>query len=78
MLVNCFEESRESISLELQMETLDSWHNDRETREQKHMLKNYDLPMLDLDDAQGTLKTQQIVWLNRDQLEPTPTLYQYD
>jgi hypothetical protein len=28
MLVNCIEENRESISLELQMETLDSWHKE--------------------------------------------------
>ena len=28
MLVNCFEESRESISLELQIKTLDSWYKE--------------------------------------------------
>ena len=38
----------------------------------------YYLRMLHLDEASGTPKTQQIIWLNRDQLEATATSYQYD
>ena len=44
----------------------------------RRALKLYYLRMLHLDEVQETPKTQQIVWLNRDQLELTPTLYQYD
>ena len=44
----------------------------------RRALKLYYLRMLHLDEAPGTLKTQQIIWLNREQLEPTPTSYQYD
>ena len=44
----------------------------------RRALKLYYLRMLHLDEAQETPKTQQIIWLNRDQLEATATSYQYD
>jgi predicted DNA-binding transcriptional regulator YafY len=44
----------------------------------RRALKLYYLRKLHLDEAQGTPKTQKIIWLNRDQLEATPTSYQYD
>ena len=44
----------------------------------RRALKLYYLRMLHLDEAPGTSETQQIIWLNRDQLEATATSYQYD
>ncbi|MDP1771242.1 MAG: WYL domain-containing protein [Methylobacter sp.] len=44
----------------------------------RRALKLYYLRMLHLDEALGTPKAQQIVWLNRDKLEPMSTPTPYD